>query len=130
MKTTNVLFWIITILFGAFMLFSGYTEITLQPEGVKLMQHLGYPNYFTVFLGWAKILGVIALLVPSNFPRLKEWAYAGFFFDLVGAAYSQIATDGFMPQQLFMLVFFIFLFLSYYLYHKKRSYQTNLGRAV
>ena len=127
MKTTNILYWIVTILFCAFMLFSGYTEITLEPKGVELMKHLGYPNYFTIFLGWAKILGVIALLIPANFPRIKEWAYAGFFFDLVGAFYSQIATDGFMVQQLFMLVFMVFLFLSYYLYHRRRSFKPSLA---
>lgn len=128
MKTTNIFYWIVTILFAAFMLFSGYTEITLDPKGLELMHHLGYPDYFTVFLGWAKILGVIALVIPGNFPRIKEWAYAGFFFDLVGATYSQIATDGFMPPVLFMLVFFIFLFLSYYLYHRRRSYHVSLAR--
>jgi hypothetical protein len=125
MKATNIFYWVVTILFSAMMLFSGYSEITLNPDGVKIMQHLGYPNYFTVFLGYAKILGVIALLVPGNFPRIKEWAYAGFCFDLVGATYSQIATDGLMPQESFMLLFLIFLFLSYYLYHRRRSYQLS-----
>src|SRR5689334_22569818 len=121
MKSTNIFFWIVTILFAGFMLFVGYSEITLDPKGTGMMKQLGYPNYFTVFLGWTKILGAIALLVPVNVPRLKEWAYAGFFFDLVGAAYSQIAVGGLNPQVLFMVVFFIFLFLSYYLYHKRRS---------
>ena len=121
MKTTNILYWIVTILFSGFMLFSAYTEITKLPDGLALMRHLGYPDYLTPFLGYAKVLGVIALLVPGDFPRIKEWAYAGFFFDLVGAAYSGIATDGFHPQMAFMLVFFLFLFLSYYLYHRRRN---------
>jgi hypothetical protein len=128
MKTTNVLFWIVTILFCGFMLFSGYTEITLEPKGTELMKQLGYPNYFTVFLGWAKILGVIVLLIPADLPRLKEWAYAGFFFDLVGATYSQVATNGFLPSELFMLVFFLFFFLSYYLYHRRKSYKPALTK--
>jgi len=121
MKSTNIFFWIVTILFAGFMLFVGYSEITLDPKGTEMMKQLGYPNYFTVFLGWTKILGAIALLVPVNVPRLKEWAYAGFFFDLVGAAYSQIAVGGLNPQVLFMVVVFIFLFLYYYLYHKRSS---------
>jgi len=40
------------------------------------MQHLGYPNYFTVFIDVAKILGAIAILIPG-FPKIREWAYAG-----------------------------------------------------
>ena len=42
------------------------------------------------FLDVAKILGVIAILIPG-YPRLKEWAYAGLAFDLIGATYAQIA---------------------------------------
>jgi hypothetical protein len=122
MKTTNVFYWIITGLFCAFMLFSAYAEITLDPKGLELMRHLGYPDYLTSFIGYAKVIGAIALLVPANFPRIKEWAYAGFFFDLLGATYSGIAVDGFQPPMLFMLVFFAFLFLSYWLYHKRRNY--------
>jgi hypothetical protein len=104
------------------MLFSAYAEITLDPKGLALMRHLGYPDYLTSFIGYAKVIGAITLLVPANFPRIKEWAYAGFFFDLLGATYSGIAVDGFQPPMLFMLVFFAFLFLSYWLYHKRRNY--------
>ena len=46
---------------------------------------LGFPVYFAVLLGVWKILGAIAILLP-RFPLLKEWAYAGIFFDLTGAA--------------------------------------------
>jgi len=58
------------------------------------MQHLGYPDYFARILGAWKVLGVLALLAPA-LPRLKEWAYAGFFFNLTGAALSHLAVgDG------------------------------------
>jgi hypothetical protein len=125
MKSTNIFYWIVTVLFCAFMLFSGISEIMQQKDAVKVMRDLGYPDYLTVFLGYAKVLGVIALLVPGNFPRIKEWAYAGFFFDLVGAAYSGIAVTGFQPPMLFMIVFFGFLFASYFLYHKRRASKLN-----
>ena len=42
-------------------------------------------------LGILKLLGVVALLAPG-FARLKEWAYAGFSFDLIGAAFSFAAA--------------------------------------
>ena len=53
----------------------------------EAMTALGYPEYLMTILGVAKILGVIALLIPGV-PLLKEWAYAGFTFDLLGASAS------------------------------------------
>jgi hypothetical protein len=59
-----------------------------QKDAVEAVVRLGYPAYFVAILGFWKVLGGIALLVP-RFPRLKEWAYAGAFFDLTGAAASK-----------------------------------------
>ena len=118
MKKTKILFWIITGLFSAFMLFSAVPDILSLPDAIVFMNHLGYPNYIIPFLGVAKLLGIIAILIPG-FPRIKEWAYAGLFFDLIGATYSGIATDGLLPQELIMLLPITFLLLSYILYHKK-----------
>ena len=88
------------------------------------MNQLGYPNYFIRFIGIAKALGIIAILIPG-YPRIKEWAYAGLFFDLSGATYSQIATNGFQPPVLFMLLPVAFLFISYMLYHKLKTTKTK-----
>src|SRR5579862_9753185 len=118
MKKNNIIFWIVTILFSGFMLFSSYAEIINSPDAQTFMQHLKYPDYFNQFIGVMKLLGVIAILVPG-FPRLKEWAYAGLFFDLVGATYSAIAVDGFQPGLSFMAVLMIFLFVSYIYFHKR-----------
>ena len=63
-----------------------------NPHGV--VPELGYPMYFFAILGVWKILGAITILVPG-FPRLKEWAYAGIFFDLTGAAVSCAAVGGY-----------------------------------
>ncbi|MEO6454939.1 MAG: DoxX family protein [Ginsengibacter sp.] len=124
MKKTNIAFWIITGLFSAFMLFSAIPDIIVTSDAVKFMNSLGYPTYIIPFLGVAKLLGVIAILIPG-FARIKEWAYAGLFFDLAGATYSGIAVGGFQPQILFMLLPITFLFLSYYLWHKKTSTAKN-----
>lgn len=119
MKKTNILYWVITGLFLAFMLFSAIPNIMVAPDAVKLITtSLGYPKYFIPFIGWAKLLGIIAILLPG-FPRLKEWAYAGLFFDLAGATYSSFATEGFQPMVLTMFLPIGFLFLSYFLWHKK-----------
>ena len=120
MKKTNILYWIFTGLFGAFMLFSAIPDILVVPDAVTMITGLGYPKYIIPFLGVAKTLGVIAILVPG-YPRIKEWAYAGLFFDLVGATYSAICTEGFQLPMLGMLVPFTLGALSYIYYHKKIS---------
>ncbi|MEO5892961.1 MAG: DoxX family protein [Ferruginibacter sp.] len=118
MKKLNIYYWIVTGIFAAFMLFSAIPDILLQPEAVTMIGGLGYPRYFIIFIGIAKLLGSITILIPG-FRKIKEWAYAGLFFDLFGAAYSVLATGGFQPGILFMVLPFSFLFLSYYLWHRK-----------
>jgi hypothetical protein len=118
MKKTNIIFWIITVLFCAFMLFTAIPEIMQTPDSKKFMQGIGYPDYINPFLGIMKILGIIAILVPG-YPRLKEWAYAGLFFDLLGATYSLVAVGGLDASITFMLLPIAFLFVSYYYFHKR-----------
>ncbi|HTH82129.1 MAG TPA: DoxX family protein [Mucilaginibacter sp.] len=117
MKKTKTIFWIITIVFALFMAFTAVPDVMLVPDAVKFMTHLGYPNYFTVFIGVAKILGCIAIVIPGYY-RVKEWAYAGLFFDLAGAIYSIICTAGIDASMLFMVLPVIFGTLSYIYYHK------------
>ena len=96
-KGIKIAYWIITILFAGFMLFSAISE---------LMQ-----------TGAAKILGVFAILMPK-FRVLKEWAYAGFTFDIVGASASMLLAGLGIGPTLFTLVFLIPLFLSYFFWKK------------
>ncbi len=118
MKKTKIIYWSVTGFFGLFMAWTAYGNIVVNQDSIDLISTaLQFPVYFIPMLGWAKLLGVIAILVPG-FPRIKEWAYAGLFFDLAGATYASIAVYGFMPQTLFMGVFLGFLFLSYFYYHK------------
>ncbi len=117
-RRDTVLYWIFTALFCAFMLTSTIPNIRSAPEWVEIFKQLGYPPYMLPFLGVAKLLGVVALLVPG-FPRIKEWAYAGMFFDLTGAVYSGLAVGGFDPKMLIMLVPYGLGALSY-IYHHKR----------
>ena len=118
MKKNNLLYWIITGLFAAFMIFSSIPNITMSPEAVTMITGLGYPNYFIPFIGVAKLLGCIAILIPG-FKRIREWAYAGLCFDLIGATYSIIVKEGLQPSVLFMILPIGFLFFSYYLWNKK-----------
>lgn len=119
-KTINTLYWIFTILFSALMLFSAWSSILVNEDAIKLIHGmLGYPEYFIPFTGWAKLIGVIVILIPG-FSRIKEWAYAGLFFDLVAAVYSGIAVaKTFDPLILTLLVWFVPGVLSYIYWHKK-----------
>lgn len=121
MKKTNILYWTFTGLFAAFMIMSGFPDILSHPEAVKYInQELGYPLYFIPFIGAVKVLGAIAILVPG-FPRIKEWAYAGFAFDLIGATYS-IAAVG-KTEWALNFIPLAFLAIAYFLYHKRRKMQ-------
>ena len=91
-KTKSIVYWTMTGLVAFFIGPGGATQVAQylgNPHGVVPV--LGYPMYFFAILGFWKILGAIAILVP-RFPRLKEWAYAGIFFDLTGAAVSVAAV--------------------------------------
>lgn len=118
MKKIAVTYWIFTALMIALMGIGSIPDIMSSPEAVALFDHLGYPAYLLPFIGVAKLLGVAAILTPG-FPRLKEWAYAGFVFDLTGAMYSSLAV-GDPPSGL------VFFFIGYiviggsYVYHHKR----------
>lgn len=118
MKTTNLLYWITTVLFALFMAFTSIPTLMNKPEALQFMQHLGYPLYFCMFISVAKILGAIALLIPGRY-RFKEWAYAGMAFDIIGAFYSIISVDGFNVGLSFLVIALLFLILSYVFYHKK-----------
>jgi len=69
----------------------GVLNLTQTEQVVSTMNHLGYPTYFASLLGAWKLLGAIVIVAPG-FPRLKEWAYAGFFFNLTAAAVSHAAV--------------------------------------
>ena len=126
MKKTKIIYWIITILFAGFMIVTAIPDIIVVPDAVKFMTGLGYPVYFIPFIGVAKVLGGIAILIPG-FPRIKEWAYAGLIFDLIGAMYSIASTTG-VTSSLMMLIFIAVGFASYYFYHKNYSKGIPLGQ--
>lgn len=117
MKKTKIVYWAITGLMAAFMLMASVPDVWGIPEAVEMFTHLGYPAYLLPFIGIAKILGVIAVLVP-RFPRLKEWAYAGLVFDLIGAIYSHISVGDPPGVWVFAVIALLLVTGSYFLYHK------------
>jgi len=117
MKKIKIAFWIFTILFSALILLGSISDMFSVPQALAEFKRLGYPAYLSPFLGVAKTLGIIAILVPG-FPRLKEWAYAGLFFDITGAFYSGICVGDSVGQLAMFGIVYILLFGSYICYHK------------
>jgi len=90
MKKIKIIYWIFTGLITAFSILGSYLDISHAKDAVALIAHLGYPVYFTTFIGVVRLLGVLAILIPG-YPKIKEWAYAGLVFDFSGAINSGIA---------------------------------------
>ncbi|MCK1991189.1 DoxX family protein [Peribacillus muralis] len=120
MKKTKIIYWIFTGLLVALMGIGSIPDILSVPNAVALFEHLGYPSYLLPFLGVAKLLGIVAILVPG-FPRVKEWAYAGFTFDLTGAMYSSISVGDPASSWLFFIIGYILIAGSYIYHHKKSN---------
>ncbi len=123
MKTTRITYWVVTGIFALFMAWSGVMNIIVDQGSIDLINKaLGFPMYFIPLIGYAKVLGSIAIVVPG-FPRIKEWAYAGLFFDLAGAFIAGLVQFGFQAQSMFMFIFIAFHLASYFLYHKVKQTQ-------
>jgi len=120
-KTTNIIYWISTILFSGLMIFSAVSGLQPTQQAIQLIHDgLGYPVYFIQFISFAKLIGSIVLLIPGLPRSVKEWAYAGLFFDLASVIYSGIAASGkFDPQMLGLLGWIVPGIISYYFWHKK-----------
>lgn len=117
MKKTKVAYYIVTALFSLFITIGAVVDVMGVKDAKDLMVHLGYPVYVLYIIGWAKLLGVVGIWQPK-FPALREWAYAGIVFDLVGAIISHLAVgDG--PQGWFAPVVPLLLLTISYLLHRK-----------
>lgn len=91
----KIAYWIVTGLMAALLVLSAVPDVLMVDGAVEMFTHLGYPRYLLPFIGVAKILGVLVVLIPALPRSLKEWAYAGLVIDLVGALYSHFAVgDG------------------------------------
>lgn len=112
-KSNKIIYWIATV-FLAFGMLAGGVQQLLQIGGyVEIVGKLGYPIYLLSILGAWKILGVIAILVPK-FTLVKEWAYAGFFFAMSGAAISHIVVSHSVNEAFPSLVLLIMTVVSWY----------------
>jgi hypothetical protein len=115
--------WIVTGVISLAMVGSGVMYLVGPPRVVDVFHHLGYPDYFRTLLGTAKILGVAVILGARRIPRLREWAYAGFTFDLVAATLSH-AIRGEPAAAVEPLFALALLMSSYFLWHRPMQRKT------
>jgi hypothetical protein len=115
-----LLYWVPTSLvaLGAFL--GGVSSVLRVDSAVASIHHLGYPEYFAVLLGVAKLLGAVALLAPVS-RTLREWAYAGFSFDAIAAMVSIAAVGDPIGQTVGPAVFLGLVQLSYWVWRSRTS---------
>ena len=119
MKLKGIGYWATTIIVVLELLAGGVTDLIHGPAllfvgepVVLVLAQLGYPVYLLTILGGWKLLGAIVLLMP-RFPRLKEWAYAGTFIEMTGAAASWAARGGGMGDLIWPLAFAVLTLASW-----------------
>lgn len=126
MKALKITWWTSTGIVVLLMLVSFYNYF-FNPALKEAYAHVGFPDWFRVELGIAKLLGALALGIPVVPARIKEWAYAGFFINFFSAFLSHYLINDPAFNQIMPLVLLLILIISYITYHKvtvkKKSYE-------
>jgi hypothetical protein len=108
----NKIYWGSTAIFALAMLGSAMMNLTQNPQILEAYAHLKLPANIALLIGTFKLLGAISLLVPK-FPKIKEWAYAGFCFNMLGATYFHLMAGDAILQALTPLFLLIPMLISY-----------------
>jgi hypothetical protein len=116
-KTTQAIYWAGIVLTSLWFGASGFFELTTNPVVWGITVQLGYPAHFIYILGVAKLSGVVVLLIPNKLLRLKEWVFAGIFFDILFAFFSKIAVLGFSATT-DAIIAFIMVAITYWMFRK------------
>jgi hypothetical protein len=113
-KGRKIGYWITTGLIALNMLVGGVADAIAIPDVVAIFNSLSLPSYIASFIGVAKVLAAITIVLPK-FPRLKEWAYAGIAIDLTGAAYAHASSGHAIGDVILPLVVLSLAMASWYL---------------
>ena len=121
-KTKTILYWTITVLFCLEMSFTAYYELLRLPEAAQAFTRLGFSAAsFRVELSWAKVAGVVALLLPMVPARVKEWAYAGFAINLVSAIIAHLSIGDRLAALVPSTMTSVLWGLSYFLWRRLQA---------
>ena len=125
-RAVTVAYWTVTALFCLEMSFTAYYELLVLPQAAQAFTRLGFPaGYFRVELSWAKVVGVLALLVPMVPARFKEWAYAGFAINLVSALIAHFSIHDRPAALAPSSITSVLWVLSYYFWRRRQSALAN-----
>jgi hypothetical protein len=114
MKKDKIIYWIATGITGLSLSASSFMYLSKNPELIAQFQKTGFPLFFVTLLGVAKLLAAVSLVAPI-WSTIKEWAYAGYAFILIGAVWTHIATS---TPFVAPLIFLGILGVSYFYYRK------------
>ncbi len=117
MKGLKIAYWVTTGLVVLAMLVSVYNYF-FNPALKTAYAHVGFPDWFRVELGIAKLLGALALGIPVISARIKEWAYAGFFINFFSAFLAHYEIGDPVFNQVAPLVLLLLVVVSYISFHK------------
>ncbi len=112
-KRNKIIYWIATLWLSLGMVSTGIVQVLGIKEEVAFILNLGYPEYLLTLLGLSKLMGVVAILIPK-FPKVKEWAYAGFTFTMAGALYSHLVKGNPVTDILPVILLLTLIFVSWY----------------
>lgn len=104
---------LISLWFGT----SGFCELTKNHLAWDITLQLGYPAHFIYLLGVAKLTGITVLLIPNRLLRLKEWVFAGIFFDILFAFFSKIVVLG-LPATMDAIIAMIIISVTYFQFRR------------
>lgn len=107
-----IAYWIFTVIIALQSAAGAALDFSGDPDFADIVMHLGYPPYLLIILGFWRALACVALLVPG-FPVLKEWAYAGLFFDYTGAMASHIIIGDGIGQWIWPAIFAVITIASW-----------------
>jgi uncharacterized membrane protein YphA (DoxX/SURF4 family) len=116
-KTLQISYWVATGLFALLLIMDGIGGVTQMEAGQEVMRHLGYPMYLLTIAGTAKLLAALAV-VQSKFRTIKEWAFAGFTINCVGAFWSRAAVGDGWDTLIFPIVFLAIMAVPYTLWKR------------
>jgi len=120
MKKDTIIYWVSTGIFSAMMLMSAFMYFT-DPKMVEGFKMMGFPDYFRVELGTAKLLGALTLLIPQIPLRVKEWAYAGFGINMIAAAITHLSMGDTAGITMPLVLLAILVVSNIYLHKTKQA---------
>lgn len=120
MKAIKITYWVTTSIVTFMMLFSSYSYF-YTPMAIDGFKHLGFPDFFRIELGVAKLLGALVLIFPFVPRMVKEFAYVGFTITFVSAFTAHIASGDPFFNALMPLIFLGILTLSYFSFDKMKK---------